>query len=182
VRSAPGVAATFSGLRQDGSHAVLDLGPAAEGSLRLYGSFARQIRFVDLLTDPPQGQALIETLDSIPPLEGGTYDLVFAWDLLDRLRPEDRQPLVRRLAQLTASGARLYVLVDASERAEVSPLRFNILDLGHVSQVVAGPARPAHPQLLPAEVERLLEPFRVVSAFTLRLGLREYVGVRRTVG
>lgn len=181
MRSAPGVAATFDGLMQDGSHAVLDLGPAAEGSLRFYGSFARQIRFVDLLTDPPQGQDLIEALDSIPPLEGRAYDLVLAWDLLDHLRPEDRHLLVRRLAELTAPGSRLYVLVDASGRDTHSPLRFNILDVDHVSQVVVGAARPAHPQLLPAAVERLLEPFRVVSAFTLRQGLREYVGLRRSI-
>ena len=42
----------------------------------------------------------------------------------------------------------------------------------------AGAPRPARSPLLPAEVERLLAPFHVVRAFTLKGGLREYLGVR----
>jgi hypothetical protein len=34
------------------------------------------------------------------------------------------------------------------------------------------------PELLPAEVERLVRPFSVTAAFTLRLGYREYVAER----
>jgi len=48
-RAAPGMAAFFAELEEDGSHAVLDLGPAAEANFRLYGRFARRIRFADLL-------------------------------------------------------------------------------------------------------------------------------------
>jgi hypothetical protein len=41
-----------------------------------------------------------------------------------------------------------------------------------------GPARSTPPRLLPAQVERVLAPFKVVRAFTLKGGLREYVAVR----
>jgi hypothetical protein len=34
--------------------------------------------------------------------------------------------------------------------------------------------------LLPAQVEKLLEPFDVVRAFTLRTGMREYMAVKRS--
>ncbi len=56
-RAAPGVSALFSGLKEDGSHTVLDFGAAAETTLHLYSRFARRIRFADLLTDPPHGKA-----------------------------------------------------------------------------------------------------------------------------
>jgi hypothetical protein len=177
-RAAPGVAALFAGVREDGSHAVLDLGAAAETTLGLYSGFARRIRFADLLTDPPHGEAWAAELRALPRHPDQPYDLVLAWNLLDYLAPEERPPLVERLTQLTASGARLYVLVDASGEPNTHPLRFNLLGVDRVGQQVVGPPRPAQPQLLPAEVERLLAPFQVVHAFTLRLGLREYVAVR----
>ena len=104
---------------------------------------------------------------------------MLAWNLLDHLAPEERPPLVDRLTQLTAPGARLYVVVDGSREPNTRPLRFTLLDADRVCQQAVGPPHPAQPQLLPAEVERLLAPFRVVRAFTLRLGLREYLAIRR---
>ena len=177
-RAAPGVAALFAGLSEDGSHAVLDFGAAAETSLRLYSGFARQIRFADLLPDPPHGEAWAAALRALPPNPDQPYDVVLAWNILDRLAPEERPPLVERLTQLTASGARIYVLVDASDEPSTQPVRFTLLDVDRVRQEAVGPPHPPQPQLLPADVERLLEPFRVVHGFTLRHGLREYVAIR----
>ena len=178
-RAAPGVAALFAGVSEDKSHAVLDFGAAAETSLRLYSGFARRIRFADLLMDTPHGEAWAAALRALPPHPDQPYDLVMVWNLLDCLAREERPPLVERLTQLTASGARLYVVVDVSGEPNPHPLRFTLPSVDRVGQQAVGPPRPAQPQLLPAEVERLLTPFRVVHAFTLRLGLREYVAVRR---
>ncbi|MFH1763795.1 MAG: hypothetical protein ABIF09_06355 [Gemmatimonadota bacterium] len=178
-RAAPGVSALLSGLREDGSHTVLDFGAAAETKLRLYSRFARRIRFADLLTHPPHGKAWAAALRALPQFPDQPYDLVLAWNLLDRLAPNERPPLVERLTQLTARRARLYVVVDGSEEPNTHPLRYTLPDVGRVGQQVVGPPYPAQPQLLPAEIERLLAPFRVERAFTLRLGLREYVAVRR---
>jgi hypothetical protein len=177
-RAAPGIAALFAELSEDGSHAVLDFGAAAETSLRLYSRFARRIRFADLLTDPPHGEAWAAALRALPPHPDQPYDLVLAWNLLDRLAPEERPPLVERLTQLTAPGARLYVVVDASGEPNTQPVRFTLLDVDRVCQQAVGPPHPPQPQLLPAEVERLLAPFQVMHGFTLKLGLREYVAVR----
>jgi hypothetical protein len=177
-RAAPGMAAFFSELEEDGSHAVLDLGPAVEANFRLYGRFARRIRFADLLNAPLRGETWEAILRSFPPHPEDPYDLVLAWDLLDRLPPEHRPQLVEALARVTTSGARLYVVVDASGDATTQPLRFTLHGTDKVVQQTVGEPLPAWPQLLPAEVERLLRPFQVVQAFTLRLGYREYVLVR----
>jgi len=179
VRSSPGVAAIFAGLREDRSHTVLDLGTASEASLRLYGKFARWIRFVDLLPDPPHGDAWLEALERIPPVPDRPYDLVLMWNVMDHLRRDERPALIRRLAQLTAPGSRLYVLVDGSGARTTHPLRFDLEDVNRVRREVAGPLRPSQPQLLPAEVERLLAPFEVAHAFTLRQDWREYVAHRK---
>ena len=177
-RSAPGIAALFSDLREDGTHAVLDLGAATETNFELYSRFARRICFADLLGAPLRGEPWTEALRSLPDSSDRPYDLVLVWNLLDQIPPDARPTLVKRLAQLTNSGARLYVLVDASGEPTTQPLRFTIRGPDRVGQQVVGDPRPAGPELLPAELERLLRPFEVSHAFTLRLGYREYVAVR----
>jgi len=178
-RSAPGIEALFAGLREDGSHAILDLGPAAGSSFRLYSRFARRIRFADLLNAPSRGEGWAKALQSLSRDPEHLYDLVLVWNLLDRVPPKGRSLVVESLARLTTSGARLYVVVDVSGDPTPRPLRFTLLGLDRVGQQQVGDPYPALPQLLPAKVERLLHPFRVEHGFTLKLGLREYVAVRR---
>ncbi len=178
VRAAPGVSTLFDGLKPDGSHTLLDLGPASEQHFRLYSEFARRIRFADLVPSVRYGAGWEAADRALPPEPRHAYDLVLAWNFLDRLMPEERPWLVERLAAITAAGARLYTVVEATRDPLTRPLRFTLLDIGRVSQEVAGPAEPAGREILPAEVERLLRPFEVVHAYTLRQGLREYVAVK----
>jgi hypothetical protein len=178
-RAAPGVAALFDGLSEDGSHAVLDLGPAVDSHLRLFSGFARRIRFAGLLPWQRGDREWMGALRSLIPHPQQSYDLVLAWDLLDRLSPEARPSLIQRLAEITAPGARLYMVVDASEEPTTQPFRFALVGADRVSQWPLGAPEPAPRQLLPAQVERLLAPFEVVQAFTLRSGQREYVAVKR---
>ena len=177
-RAAPGISELFAGLREDRSYAVLDLGPASESHLRLYSRFARHVRFVDLLTKPPLGPAWGEAMATLPLHPPRGYDVVLLWNLLDRLGPAERVSLIDTLVQHTASGARVYAVVDSSGRPTARPLRFTLLDLERVTQEAAGPPEAARGQLLPAQMERLLAPFEVTRAFTLRLQMREYVAVR----
>jgi hypothetical protein len=177
-RSAPGIASLFSNLEEDGSHAVLDLGPASESSFRIYSRFARRIRFAGLLEAPQRGETWTEALRLFPDTVAGPFDLLLAWNVLDRVPPELRSPVVQLLARIAARGARLYVLVDASGESLCHPLRFTLPGLDRVSHQVLGEPYPAGSRLLPAEVKRVLEPFEVVQAFTLKDGFREYVAVR----
>jgi hypothetical protein len=106
--------------------------------------------------------------------------VVLAWNLLDRIWPEERRSLVERLAELTAPRARLYAVVDASGAPTSQLHRFTLLDVERLQEEAVGPAVRAHAPLLPAQVEKLLEPFDVVRAFTLRTGMREYMAVKRS--
>ena len=106
------------------------------------------------------------------------HDVLMLWDVLDRLAPELRLDLIRRLDEITAPGARLYTVVDASGDPTTRPLRYTLLGTDRVGEEELGPPERAWPSLLPAQVERLLAPFDVVRAFTLRTGKREYVAVK----
>jgi hypothetical protein len=170
----------LDGILEDRSHSVLDLGPASEAGFQLHSRFARHVRFADLLEDCASTGTWSREIDALPARPKHPYDLVFAWDILDRLLPEARPHLVRRLAEITAPAARLHVVVDASQAGPSRPLRFTLLDIGRMRCEPSGLPGPERGRILPAEVQRLLAPFEVMHAFTLRGGLREYVAVRRT--
>jgi hypothetical protein len=177
-RSAPGIAALFTNLEEDGSHAVLDLGSASESSFRVYSRFARRIRFAGLLEAPQRGETWTEALRLFPDSVEGPFNLLLAWNILDRVPPELRSPVVELMARVALRGARLYVLADASGAGIRHPLSFTLPGLDRVSHQVVGEPYPSGSGLLPAELGRLLEPFEVVQAFTLKDGFREYVAVR----
>lgn len=176
-RSVPGVAALLDEVGESGSHAVLDLGPAVSANLDVYGRFAGAVRFADLL-DVRSRAGLRSALEEIPARPDRPYDLVFAWDTLDRLYPPERPLLMERLVEVTSPDARLHAVFRASDTGATPPLRFVLLDTDRVRCEPAGPKRSAGPRLLPTEVEELLGPFEVIKGFTLRGQLREYVAAR----
>jgi hypothetical protein len=183
ARPSLGVAAVFDVATPDGRHAVLDLGRASETGMEVYRRYARRIRFADLL--PVDGAGTLEEATrasfeaAIPAQPDHPYDLVLAWDVFDRVAPEARAALVEVLADRCAAGARLHVVVDPSDTPTIARYRFTPLDVDRVRYEPAGEAPRTASPLLPAPVERLLDPFEVVRAFTLRSGLREYVAIRR---
>lgn len=177
-RATPGIAAFFDRIDEEGEHAVLDLGPADNSSLRVYSRYARWVRFADLLAEPVPPEGWEAALRSLPPHPERPYDLVLAWDVLDHTPPEVRPRLIERVAEISAADARLFVVVDTSAGSTTQPIRFSLLDIDRMRYAMAGPAQPGWPPLLPAEVERLLVPFHVARAFTSQIGLREYVAIR----
>lgn len=177
-RAAPGVAALFEAVGENGSHAVLDLGPASGSSLQIYRRFAGQVRFLDLHAEREE-RGLASALAAVSPQPDRPYDIVFAWDTLDRFFPRERPRLVEWLTANTAPDARLHLVIDTSEdRTRRPALRFTLLDVDRVRCEPVGPARLVRGRLLPADVEELLTPFEVARGFTLKGGLREYVAVR----
>jgi hypothetical protein len=178
----PGVAALLEGVSEDRTHAVLDLGPASDRSLRVYSRYARWVRFADLLGEAwrPRAHGSSAGLLTTPlPTPERPYDLVFVWDILDRLFPDDRPHLVEWLAGVTAPNARHHVLVRASYDTAMRPLRFSLLDTDRIQYEPTSTAMLPPSRLLPSDIARVLAPLQVAHAFTLRAGFREYVAVRR---
>lgn len=177
-RAAPGLASLFASLSPDGRHSILDLGGAEGRRLRLLGRFARSVRFAELVPYPPEGSDLDAALERIGHQPGMGYDVVLAWDVFDRLDEPQRERLLQRIVEVTLPGARLHAMADASGDVTTRPVRMSLLDMDRLATEPAGPPEPARPALLPRQVERLLDPFEVVSGFSLRGGLREYVAKR----
>jgi len=178
-RAAPALEALFEGLEPDGSHAILDMGTANQPNLEFLSRFAERIRFAGLVPPGPGEAAELGTaVRALPPDPERPYDVVLLWNLLDLLGPGQRKALIGRLTRLTAPGSRLYAVVDPSAGSTVQPLRFTLSGPDRVVQEPVGSPEAAGPPLLPAQATRVLEPFRVVRAFTLRIGAREYLAAR----
>lgn len=169
----------FEALENDPAHGLLDLGLANNEHLAFFGRLAQQVRFAGLIPVPPSGDDFLAALDSIPPDPKHPYDVVLAWDVFDRIGPDERAALIQRLDHVTAPGARLYTVVESTDASTTRPLRHTIVEPGRLRQEPVGPSEPARPQILPAQVERLLAPFEIIHAFSLRVGLREYVAQKR---
>lgn len=176
-RPSPGIAALLDGVSEDRTHCVLDLANGTRSALEVYRRFARWVRFAGILDGSVCDiRALAHRPGKIDP----PYDLVLAWDVLDRIPPDERPILVQQLAEISAPNARLYVLTSAPDKAVFQPMRFSVLDVGLMRCEPLGPLGQAREHLLPAEVERLLMPFQVITGFTLRPSFREYVAVLQT--
>lgn len=179
--AAPGVASVLKGVSAERSHSLLDLGPASDESLRLYGRYARWVRFADVLSEAwgprPSGSAA-GLLRAAVPQTDRPYDLVFGWDILDRLFPQHRPQLAEWIVDITAPGARVHVLVRTSEDVPMQPMRFVLLEADRIRYELMGSAKLPPSRLLPADVARVLAPLQVVHAFTLKTGFREYIAVR----
>ena len=141
--------------------------------------FARQFRFAGLIPRSLVGEAWASALRALPPNESAPYDVVLGWDLLIWLDPEERAAATARLAEITAPGARIHLIVDGTGAATVQPLEYTLVATGRVAeQPVGPPQRVSHP-LLPAQLERALSPLEVMRAFVLRSGAREFVVKKR---
>jgi hypothetical protein len=176
--AAPGHAQLFEGARADGKHRLLDLGPGSGAKLALYTPYARRLRFLDLLSNgaPPPGVPAL--LRGTSPPAGGAFDLVLAWDVLDWIEPAHRPAFMASLDEITGPGARIHLLVRAPDRAPPGRLAFAPLALDRMRYVtLEGPA-PPHPPIQSAQVGRILEPFQVVRAFTLKVGFKGFVAVK----
>lgn len=173
--AAPGLEALFSRLSGPTDRSILDLGAASPANLEMFRRVARRVRFADLAEVVRSGGAWKDVLEPLGHRDGHPYDVILAWDLLDHLLPEEHQEFVHRLTGLAADGAWLHLLVRATDETPSHPLRFTVCDVGRIRYEALGPAHPRHAPILPAQMERLLRPFRVVQGFTLKGGLREYL-------
>lgn len=177
-RRSAGGAALFEGVEPDRSHSILDLGQATNSSLQFYSRYARWIRFADLLAPEMTQEEVAESLAAIPRHQDRPYDLVIAWDLLDRVEPARRAAVMERLAAVSSKHARLFLVVDSPREGSRPPLRFGFESTDRIWSEVAEGRATAWPPPLPAEVESLVAPFQVARAYTTRIGMREYVARR----
>jgi hypothetical protein len=99
---------------------VLDLGPARPSTFAFVADFAKRVRVVDL----EHGPLPANDREMAAALGDGTerFDLVFGWDLLDRLDRAASTRLSKHLDPVLAKGSLVHLLASRSKDiAAVAP-------------------------------------------------------------
>lgn len=181
--TSPGLEAAFDGLPSRRSCRVLELGPAVGDNLTFASAAASRLEVVDLARDAAArgrdaASAIERNLSVLLDLEAehrGSFHLVLAWDLLNYLPRPRVAELSQVLARLCAARGRLFATFYEGETMPLRPCRYRISGATRLlSESVTNDVTGA-PDLPPAEVEKLLEGFRIERSFVLRHGAREYI-------
>ena len=173
---------------------ILDLGPAHGATVEFFSRYSCVLYVADLYRslkarrvdpsdrpDEPQDkeEASAERariFDELLSYDGDTrFDLVFAWDLLNYLAPEQIEALSHRLASFSHRGTKLFAMIAIHREIPARPCAFKILD----SETLEYDALTHHTRTAPRHPEpalrRLMSGFDVESTCVLRNGLQEYV-------
>jgi hypothetical protein len=183
VHDAPVLLELFDRLGRNRSAHILDLGPASSRKLECYTSFAKKVRFFDLIGRPDAtdiGQLdkleFDRRLDQLLPVGRETFDLVLAWHVFDYLGSDNPPVLAGRLAAVAGVSALLHVMITTAGTMPRRPDLFEPEGDG-ITRLRSDGTQIEAPGTPPATVERWLEPFRVQRSVLLRNGVREFSAI-----
>jgi len=181
----PGLKAIADGLNPDLEYRFLDLGPAVPANIDYFSRYASHIRIADavedlrsIVPDEENPDLLVDLVGQALPLKPLEFDVVMAWDLLSYLNAEVVEATMDRLQVACRPGGKVLLLIHSGTTMPAAPQVFEIQSNNTINYRLTTSAVTDTRDVPPAEVERLLDGFRVESSFVLRHGIREYVAVR----
>ena len=177
----PGLEAVLRGCQRGDALRVLDLGPALPENIEILSGFATRIQVVDVMRKSFDANQAIHYLGTLVPEHKATFHLVFLWDYLNYLSPDQGAALVEAVAPLCCPDARCLAMVYASETMPAVPQKYRIVDESHLTYEWSITEMLGAPRMTPAAVERALLGFSIEHAFVLRNGVREFVATRDPV-
>ncbi|MGH9253365.1 MAG: methyltransferase domain-containing protein [Vicinamibacterales bacterium] len=173
----------LAGLSGRSEPVLLDLGPVVGSNVTFFREqVGCKIHLVDLPTDIDR-HVIEGKLDALPaffdsrfPYEPETIDGILCWDIFDFL---DRLP-AERLAQqlkrvLRPGGVLLAFFSTADPRSAPRPMytKHVVVDRTHLQYRPYAGARAKQRPLLNRDVQRLLDPLRIIESILLKNNLRE---------
>ncbi len=170
-------------LDEDRRHVVLDCGAARAGTVGLLSQFRCRLDILDLAValpalrsqdDPEARRARLA--EQLPQSEREPAELVFCWNLLNYLEPEDITSLIELLLPHLAPGARLHALIEySSPLMPASPGHWGpnettrlFADQDEVEQIPS-------PRYSPRALERMMPQLKSERSMLLGNGLREHI-------
>ncbi|MBM3788762.1 MAG: class I SAM-dependent methyltransferase [Acidobacteria bacterium] len=184
VHRSMGLCALLQDMREDCRYSILDLGPALGTNVAFWSRFQCKLYFEDfysgLLEEQPQ--ALEEEswdeplLGRILPLPPGTeFDVVLCWDLLNYLKQDHLQALIRYLTRFCRPGTSVFAMLWLTPEIPERPMRFRILDSEHMAYERESAATKPGSGYQPRDIGKLMHEFHAAGSFLLRHGVQEYL-------
>jgi hypothetical protein len=183
--ASPGLQSIIESLDPEVSIRVFDLGPAVSANISFLSRYSGHIQIADavadltaIVPDEDEPDRTATRVEEVVPVDAGDYDLVLLWDVLSYLDRDVAKTLVARLRSACRPGGRLLLLVHSGSEMPEQPCTYVIRSGDRIANRSSSTSTMAVRELAPAEVERLLEGFRIEASFVLRHGMREFVAVR----
>lgn len=162
----------------------LDLGPASGQKLEFLSQYACKIHFEDLYRT-------LNSFDYLSPEDGVSYDsvfryllpynrtirfdVVFCWDVLNYLNPEEFRHLMRHVTRYCNGGALLFALISTQKTIPEQPAKFEIAGPETLSCRIRARIMRKCPQYQETDLARFMPNFNVMNSFLLRNGFKEYL-------
>lgn len=104
------------------------------------------------------------------------FDLILAWDLFDRLPSGVHELVARRLVPMSHEGTLLYAIVSREPRLPGRPAKCRIVDEETIEMSDTEEPRPLPgPRYTQTQIDRNLDPFRVVRSYLLKIHAQEMI-------
>jgi hypothetical protein len=186
IFSSPGLEEAMSGVADDGSCRVLDLGPSVADNVEFVASFASYLQIIDAIDRGPSasgreggGLARLSAINALLDEHRRSFNLVLAWDVFNYLSSEQAERLNRSVAELCLPNARLHAIFFATDTMPAVPNRYRIVDRDRLAYEPGTTEIRGAPDLPPAAVGKLLKGFRIEHSFVLQHGVHEYAATRK---
>jgi hypothetical protein len=186
IYSSPGLDEALSGVPEDGSCRVLDLGPSVAANVDFVASFASYMQIVDTIDRGPSASATegssfsrLGVLNALLGEHRRSFNLVLAWDVFNYLSAEQAERLNQSVAELCLPGARLHAIFFATDMMPAVPNRYRIVGRDRLAYEPGTTEVRGAPELPPAAVGKLLKGFRIEHSFVLQHGVHEYAATRK---
>ena len=171
-------------LAEDRRWVVLDLGAARPQTVALLSRFRCRLEIADLAdaTDTPGNGAgdavthprLTEALDCVPSIE--PVDIVFSWDFLNYLVPEQMTELMVGVAARCRPGAVVHALIAYSDQPMPQrPGQFAPIDDGRLLSLSTSEPQRLAPRYSPEDLATWMPAFTIERARLLTNGMQEYL-------
>ncbi len=179
-------------LAEDRRWIVLDLGAARPQTVALLSRFRCRLEIADLTgtADTPGNGAgdavtltrLSEALDCIPSIE--PVDIVFCWDFLNYLVPEQMTELMAGVAKRCRPGALVHALIAYSDQPMPQwPGQFAPIADGRLLSLSTSKPQRVAPRYSPEDLGKWMSAFTIERARLLTNGMQEYLfRLRHVVG
>lgn len=163
-----------------GRWVVLDLGPAGNGTVSLFGQFRCRLEIADIATgidalnaedDPAR---LVDSM--LPPQRDELVDIVLCWDILNYLNRASLRALMDGVARRCHAGSLMHALiVYSAPRMSAQPGRFVPTDEGRTLNVSGSVGQVDAPRYSPEDLSVAMPRFTVERAMLLRNGMQEFL-------
>ena len=183
-----GLMALFQCLKDEIKYSILDLGPAMGSNISFLSGFSSRIRVEDLYNtlksagffeprEEPLDEAALSRILSIPAEE--RFDIVLSWDLVNYLKPEEFQALVKHLDSFCSRGTFFFAISSTLKDMPAVPTSFKILDAETLQYCFQSSEMRPCPRYAPRDVTRMMSNYEAHNSYLLRNGMQEYVFVRK---